>query len=193
VTRVAGLVLAAGASSRFGSPKALARIDGRPMLEAVLGVARSAGLEPIVVVLGHAAHEIEAGVEWGGARRVRNPDPARGLASSLQVGIDAIAALEPPADAVVVLLGDQPRTSPATIAALVAARGVGRPIVVPAYDGGGGHNPVLLERAAFGLAAEAVGDRGLGPVLDAHPELVGHLALAGTNPDIDTPADLDRV
>jgi molybdenum cofactor cytidylyltransferase len=193
VSRVAGLVLAAGSASRFGSPKALALIDGRPMLEHVVGVALAAGLEPIVVVLGVAAETIEPAVDWRAARVVRNPDPARGLSSSLRVGLDALAADSPRVDAAVILLGDQPRTTPATIAALLAARRADRSIVAPRYAEGGGANPVLLERSAFDLAAATEGDRGLGPLIAARPEIATFVDVPGTNVDVDTPADLARV
>ena len=63
---------------------------------------------------------------------------------------------------------------------------------MPRYDDDAARNPVLLGRSAFGLAAEATGDRGLGPVLAAHPELVREVPVAGSNPDVDTPADLAR-
>jgi len=188
--RSAALILAAGASSRFGSPKALARLDGRPILEHVLDAVREAGIDRIVVVLGQAAEEIEAGVEWVDEQVVRNPDP-RHLSSSLQVGMDAIEALDPPVESVIVALGDQPRTRPEVIhALLVAARGADRPVIVPRYAGGGGANPVLLRRAAFDLVDEASGDQGLGPVLAERADLVLEVAVDGTNPDVDTPGDL---
>ena len=62
--------------------------------------------------------------------------------------------------------------------------------VVPRYVGGGGGNPVLVLRAGWPLVAEASGDRGLGPILAAHPELVAEVELGGSNPDVDTRADL---
>jgi CTP:molybdopterin cytidylyltransferase MocA len=187
---VAALVLAAGASSRFGSPKALAAFEGRPLLEHVLDAVREAGIEEIVVVLGHAAEEIEEGIEWLSERRVRNPDP-RHLASSLQVGIAAIAEIEPPVRGVVIALGDQPLTRPEVIRALVgAARTTDRPVVVPHYADGGGANPVFVRASAFELVDEAVGDRGLGPILAEDPEQVLEVVVSGSNPDVDTPADL---
>jgi CTP:molybdopterin cytidylyltransferase MocA len=190
---VAAVVLAAGAASRFGSPKALARLDGRPILEHVLDAVREAGIEEIVVVLGHHADEIEDGIQWLDERRVRNPDP-RHLSSSLQVGVAAAAALDPPPRAVVIALGDQPRTRPEVIRALLsAARSSGRPVVVPRYAEGGGANPVLLTDEAFELVDEATGDHGLGPVLAANPDLVHEVPVPGSNPDIDTPDDLHRL
>jgi molybdenum cofactor cytidylyltransferase len=188
--RVAAIVLAAGSASRFGSPKALARLDGRPLLEHVVDAVRTAGIEEVVVVLGHAADEIEDGIDWLIERRVRNPDP-RHISSSLQVGLAAIGEIEPPVKAVLVVLGDQPRVRPEVIRSLIsAARSCEEPIVIPRYADGGGSNPILIRADAFDLADEATGDRGLGPLLEAQPELVHEVAVSGSNPDIDTPEDL---
>lgn len=188
--KIGAVVLAAGASTRFGSPKALARLDGRPILEHVLDVIHEAGIEDIVVVLGHAADEIEEQVSWLDERIVRNPDP-RFLSSSIQVGLDAAAEFDPPVDAAVIVLGDQPRTRSGVIRALVAAaRTSDRAVVAPRYAEGGGANPLLLREDAFNLADEATGDRGLGPLLAERPDLVTWVDVPGGNPDIDTPADL---
>jgi molybdenum cofactor cytidylyltransferase len=192
--RIAGLILAAGAATRFGSPKALAVLEGRPLLQHVLDAAAATVLEPVVVVLGRAWAEIEAGIRWRRENRVRNPDPGLGLASSLRIGLVTVAGLRPPVDAVVILLGDQPRVRPDVIAALLG-RGVSsdRPIVVPRYAGGGGPNPAVVLRSAFDLAAELDGDHGLGPLIAARPDLVAVVDVPGTNPDVDTPADLTRL
>ena len=191
--RVAAVVLAAGAASRFGSPKALARLNGRPILEHVLDAVREAGIGEVIVVLGHYADEVEEGIDWLDEQLVRNPDP-RHLSSSLQVGIDAVAALDPPVRAAVIVLGDQPRTRPEVIRALLAAAKTGdRPIVIPRYADGGGANPVVLMADAFELVDDATGDRGLGPVLASDPDLVIEVPVTGSNPDIDTPDDLARL
>ena len=184
------LVLAAGAGSRFGGGKLLASIDGRPVLQHVLDTLADAGLADVVVVLGNDAGAVESAMTWRDERRVINPAPDRGLSSSLQVGFGAVG---PDAGSVLVALGDQPLVGADVIRSLLdAPQQDGRPIVVPAYADDGGRNPVLLYRPAFSLVAEAAGDRGLGPVLAAHPELVTEVAVAGTNPDVDTPADLAR-
>jgi molybdenum cofactor cytidylyltransferase len=191
--RIGAVVLAAGASTRFGSPKALAELDGRPILEHVLDAVREAGIEEIVVVLGHAADEIEDGIEWLDERIVRNPDP-REMSSSLQIGVDAIADADPPVQAALLVLGDQPRTRPAVIRALIAAaRTSPLSVMSPSYADGGGANPILLRRDAFDLVDETSGDRGLGPVLEARPELVLEVLVPGGNPDIDTPGDLEAL
>ena len=187
---ITAVVLAAGAGSRFGGGKLLAWLAGRPVLQHVLDRLAEADLGEVVVVLGDDGDAVEQAIDWRRERRVRNPDPGRGLSSSLRIGIDA---LDDAFEGALIVLGDQPLISAATIRALLAAPpGDARPIVVPAYAGDGGRNPVLLGRDAFDLVAEATGDRGLGPVIAAHPELVLEVpvdAPAG-NPDIDTRADL---
>jgi molybdenum cofactor cytidylyltransferase len=185
-----GLVLAAGAASRFGGGKLLATIGGRPVLQHVLDALAQAGVGEVVVVLGDDAGAIERAITWRDEARVVNPDPGRGLASSLQVGFEAVPAT---AAAVLVALGDQPLVSAEVIGALLAAPARrGRPITIPVYEDERGRNPVLVRRPAFGLVAEATGDRGLGPVLAAHPDLVAEIPVAGTNPDVDTTDDLAR-
>ncbi len=188
--RVAAVVLAAGAGSRFGGGKLLAPLDGRPILQHVLDRLTVAGLDDVVVVVGDDADAVERAIDAGGARLVRNPEPARGLSSSLQVGI---GELDESVEAALIVLGDQPRLPARAVRALLDA-GVTdeRPIVVPVYDGDLGRNPVLVGRAAFALVDETTGDRGLGPLIEAHRELVRELPIRveGGNPDVDTRADL---
>ncbi|MGK2850147.1 MAG: nucleotidyltransferase family protein, partial [Candidatus Limnocylindrales bacterium] len=187
------VVLAAGAGSRFGGGKLLASLGGRPVLRHVLDRLAEAGLDDVIVVLGDDADAIEAAIAWREERRVRNPDPARGLSSSLRLGIAAVA---PGIRAVLIVLGDQPKVSAAAIRALLDAGVTAeRPIAAPVYVGDGGRNPVLLGREAFALVEAAEGDRGLGPIIAAHPELVREVPMPPDvapdgNPDIDTRADL---
>jgi CTP:molybdopterin cytidylyltransferase MocA/SAM-dependent methyltransferase len=186
---VTAVVLAAGAGSRFGGGKLLAALEGRPILQHVLDRLAGSGVDDVVVVLGADADEIERVIEWRGERRVRNPSPSRGLASSLQVGV---AAVGDAADAALIVLGDQPRLPARAIRALLDAQiDDTQPIAVPVYGTNAGRNPVLLGRSAFPLVEEASGDHGLGPLLAEHPELVREIAIRveGGNPDVDTKAD----
>src|SRR5918998_2119280 len=112
---VGGLVLAAGEGRRFGGTKQLAPFRGRPLLEHAL--AAVAGLSPRVVVLGHAAEEIAAAVDLQGARPVVCAGWREGQAASLRCGLAAVAG----ADAVLVVLGDQPGITAAAVAAVAAA------------------------------------------------------------------------
>lgn len=194
--RVAGVILAAGAGSRFGGAKLLAAIDGAPILARVAESARAGGLEPLIVVVGPDLEEQGPALGLGSDELVGNPEPERGLSSSVRIALATAAAAEPPVEAVVVLLGDQPLVRPATIGRLVEAlESAPQSIVaaVPRYAEGGSPNPVALRRAGFELAAETDGDRGLGPVLEAHRGVVIDVQLPGSNPDVDTTADLAAV
>lgn len=188
----AAVVLAAGAGSRFGGGKLRAAIGGRPILAHVVDAARAAGLEPIVVVVPPGG-ELDD-LDLGAVRRTVNPNPAEGLSSSVRLGLRALAG-DPAVEAAVILPGDQPLVRPAVIGDLLAAAAEtpATPFVVARHRVGASPNPVLARRSAWRLADELTGDRGFGPVLGAHPELVRFIDVEGENPDIDTPSDLERL
>ncbi|HEX5467340.1 MAG TPA: NTP transferase domain-containing protein [Candidatus Limnocylindrales bacterium] len=186
--RVGAVVLAAGAAKRFGGEKLLAPLQDRPVLQHVLDTLATIGLGEVVVVLGSGARAVEAGIVWHGERIVRNPHPEQGLSSSLRTGI---AALGVGRQAALIVLGDQPDLQADVIRALLTAETTARrPIVVPAYDHGGGRNPVLIRRSGWPWIETLRGDRGLGIWLAEHPEEVLEVPVEGLNPDVDTPADL---
>jgi len=189
--RVVALVLAAGAASRFGGDKLAARLGGQSLLDHVLARLRSVPLSEIVVVT-RPDRPIR---RQEGLRVVVNPSQDEGLSSSVRAGVAAIQVMAgPPVDVVVIALADQPRIDPDVVRRLLeAAKGDDRPIVVPAYDGDDGRNPVVLGRSGFALVDGLSGDRGLGAVIEAHPELVLVVPVSGANPDVDTPADLARL
>ena len=164
----------------------LADVNGRPMLQHVLDLAAAAELDPVVVVVGDDVEEIDRAMQWRAERRVRNPDPGRGLSSSVALGLAALAE----ADRVLVLLGDQPflRAENVRVITEVPVDSM-RPIVVPRYGGVPG-NPVLLEREARALAAALEGDRGMSQLFSAYPDRVRHVDLPGNNVDIDVVGDL---
>lgn len=189
VPRVAGLVLAAGAARRFGAPKQLAELDGRPLLEhALAAMAAVPALVRVAVTLGAGAEAIVARVDLHGAEPVVVPDWEEGQAASLRAGV---AALAPDADAIVVTLGDQPLLSPATIARVAAAAATdGRP--ARATFGGVPGHPVLLTRPLFAAVAELRGDAGARGLLEAAG--VREIPCGEESVrDVDTPAQLDAL
>ena len=160
--RFGAVILAAGAGSRFGGRKLLTPLDGRPLLDHVLDAVRSIGPAETVVVLGHEADDVVASISWSGERRVVNPEPDRGLSSSLQVGFAALGdgTGRDELDGVFVVLGDQPLVDPAVFRALAQAEvRAGTAFVAPRYHAGGA-NPVLVLRPGRPWIAEATGRSG---------------------------------
>jgi CTP:molybdopterin cytidylyltransferase MocA len=191
--RVAGLVLAAGGGSRYGSPKALVRLRGRLLVERAADLLAAGGCDPVVVVLGAAADQVLAAARLPrtGVRTVVNPDWPTGMGSSLRVGLAAVPA---EAEAVVVTLVDTPGLGPESVRRLVAAGGPDG-AAQASYGGRRGH-PVLLGRTVITeVAAAATGDRGAGPWLAAHPERVRLVPCDGTGDPraVDVPDDLAAV
>jgi len=191
--RVAGLVLAAGGGSRYGSPKALVRLRGRLLVERAAELLAAGGCDPVVVVLGAAADQVLAAARLPrtGVRTVVNPDWPTGMGSSLRVGLAAVPAA---AEAVVITLVDTPGLGPESVRRLVAAGGPDG-AAQATYGGRRGH-PVLLGRTVIAeVAAAATGDRGAGPWLAAHPERVRLVPCDGTGDprDVDVPDDLAAV
>jgi CTP:molybdopterin cytidylyltransferase MocA len=180
------VILAAGESRRFGSPKQLAMLGDRTLLEHVLELAWRIGLRPVVAVvpiwLSRPA-SADAGVSW-----VRNAHPERGLSHSLRLGL---GALPPHVTGTMILLGDQPLVEEAHLRAILAARGQ-RPIIATLSQGLA-MPPLLLERAAFALADSLSGDVGLRGLLREQGDRVTGIAPAQPTSDVDVPDDLDRL
>lgn len=189
-TGIAAVVLAAGASTRFGRPKQLARFGGKPLLQHVLERLAEAKIEEVVLVLGPHAETILSEIPIGGARAVINPRSAEGLSRSLQVGLEA---LRPEAAGALILLADQPSVSAETLSQLIEAHGREHPAaVVPIYNGFRG-NPVLLDRSLFAEVMKIEGDVGCRAIFGNHPGEILKLPVAdpGVLADIDTPEDLE--
>lgn len=179
---VAAVILAAGAGTRFGRPKADVRVGSRTLLGVAVDAATAAGLDPVIAVVPPGVSAPAA------ARTVTNDRPSAGLSRSLQLGL---AAAGSEAEAAVVLLADQPTVGAALIARLVGARG--RTPLVATRGGDVLGPPVLLEREAFGLADSLSGDVGLRDLLRRpHTELTA-VDVGAPMPDVDTPADLERM
>jgi molybdenum cofactor cytidylyltransferase len=184
---IGGLVLAAGAATRFGAPKQLAELDGVPLLEHALRAIMAAPVGRVVVVLGSGADEITAGVDLHGAEPLVCSRWDEGQSASLACGLGALEGCE----AVVVTLGDQPRISPDAIRRVIAARN-GAAAVRATYGGNPGH-PVLLEHELFGPLRDVSGDKGARNLLmSVHVHDVACDDLGGGE-DVDTPAELDAL
>lgn len=185
---VAGLVLAAGASSRLGQPKQLLPYKGTVMLDYVVQQFQNcSGLDELVVVLGANADDVRPKVNFGHARTVVNPATGQGCSASYRVGIDAC---DPKVEAIVVLLGDQPGVQTETVGKVVDAwRNRGGRIVLANYQGKKGH-PMLFARELFEQMKELHGDKAVWKMVDQHPNWVVDVAIDSPAPkDINTLED----
>ena len=189
-TGVSAIVLAAGAGSRFGGGKLLARLGGQPLIQAVLDNLREAPVDEVIVVVGADAERLREVCERYGARTVTNKVWEQGQATSVLAGLRACGGL-----AAVVLLGDQPFVGAQAVERLVAAFAEGARVAVATY-GGKRRNPVLFSREVWPLLeAELAGDEGARSVLRRHPGLVVEVPCEGVGDpvDVDTREDLRRL
>jgi molybdenum cofactor cytidylyltransferase len=186
--KIAGLVLAAGRSTRMGGPnKLLEPLLGRPMVRHAAAAALGAGLSEVIVVTGHQGTALEAALSGLPVRFAPNPDYAEGLSTSLRAGL---AALSRDIDGVVVLLGDMPGVTAPLVRRIAEAfePETGAHIVTPARGGRRG-NPVLWGRRFFPDLARVEGDVGGRHLLELHPEAVREVEAEddGALIDVDTP------
>lgn len=189
---VSGLILGAGASTRFGRPKQLLPFNGTTLLGWACGqAAQATGLDEVIVVLGRAADEIRQQVDFGSAKVVENPVYGEGCASSYRAGI---SALDPSCEAMMILLGDQPGIEPQIINRVADEwrQDDGR-ILLASYRGRKGH-PMLFARPFFDKLVGLHGDKAAWKLVDANADLVREVAFDLPFPeDIDTLEDFERL
>ncbi|MGH2827733.1 MAG: nucleotidyltransferase family protein [Actinomycetota bacterium] len=186
---ITAVVLAAGSSTRMGRPKQLLELDGKPMLQHTVDLVAER-FEDVVLVLGHKADAIARALELPPkVRVVRNPDYESGQASSVKVGIAAVAS---ESEAAAVFLGDQPGMSSALVDEVIAAlRNSSAPVVRPGSRDAPGH-PVLVRRESFDHWAQLTGDEGARSLMRGSD--VHFVATSSPLPDdVDTPEDYERI
>lgn len=186
--RTGCIILAAGSSSRLGEPKQLVRLQGETLLERAVRVAGEAGCAPIVVVLGAGADEILRGCDLAGAETVLHPDWAQGMASSLRVGV---AALADRVEAVIVMTCDQPAVTPEHLRELMLVCGreaqLERVAIASSYAGRNGV-PACFPGRMIQQLLRLEGDEGARALLMNAPAV----PLPGGDMDVDTPESLAR-
>lgn len=187
---ISAIVLAAGAGSRFGGTKQVARVRGKPLAQHAIDAATDAGVDEVVVVLGHDAERVLAALDLpASARVVVNSEHASGMASSLAAGLGATDASS---DAAVVLLADTPGIRSDHVRSLATAfLDAGARILRIRFRDGPG--PALIARSEWDRATALTGDVGARALFDATPGDVRWIAFDEDSPvDVDTPEDLER-
>jgi molybdenum cofactor cytidylyltransferase len=179
---VTGLVLAAGGSRRFGSPKQLLPYGDATLLDHVLATARDCDFDQLLCVIGGSAGEIRRRVDLNGATVVENQSFGEGCSSSIAASLTAV---DPEADVLVLMLADQPGVTAATVQTLIDRRGEAK-LAACAYENGRGH-PLAFAREMFDELAVLHGDRGVWKLLDRQAGEVADVPIPGPIPrDVDT-------
>jgi molybdenum cofactor cytidylyltransferase len=162
---VSGLVLAAGTSSRLGQPKQLLPFGDTTLLGHVVREARAASaLDEVIVVIGSAADEVRRRVDLQGARVVENPGFGEGCSASYRTGLGIV---DPRAEAVAILLGDQPGVDHEVIDTVVDEwRRTREGIMLASYQGREGH-PLIFASSLFERLAALQGDKAAWKIVDA--------------------------
>jgi molybdenum cofactor cytidylyltransferase len=188
--RCGAVILAAGASSRMGSPKQLLTLEGQTLLVRTVEAALASPVWPVVVVLGAQAEMIGPTLAPYPVLVAENPAWPEGMASSLRVGIGMLQQFSRRLEAAVVLLCDQPALTAGTIELLLQAQvDSGRTMVAARYAGRLGA-PALFLREHFGSLAALTGETGARDLLKAQPGRVTAVDLPELAVDLDTPQDL---
>lgn len=187
----AGVILAAGSSSRYGELKQLLDWKGKPFVRHVAETALRAGLEPVVVVTGFRHAEIESQLRDLPVNLVRNPEFEQGQSASVKKGI---SALPNNAGSAIFLLADQPQIPEEVIRALIESHASERQsILAPLVLEERRANPVLFDRATFPDLMQLTGDIGGRAIFDKHP--VSYLPWHDDILifDVDKPEDYERL
>jgi molybdenum cofactor cytidylyltransferase len=190
---VGAVVLAAGSSSRMGSPKQTLQYRGESLLRRAALAALGAGCRPVIVVTGANAELSRRELDGLDVREVLNPLWETGMASSVRAGVEGLLSEDADVDAAVLLLCDQPHVTVDIISGLVAAHcATGRGVVASTYGGSFGV-PALFGRALFDELAQLEGVAGAKQVIKRYASEAHFLPFPCGEVDVDTPDDFSRL
>ena len=190
---VGAVILAAGSSSRMGSPKQTLQFRGESLLRRAALAALGAGCHPVIVVTGAYAELSRRELDGLDVREVLNTHWETGMASSVQAGVEGLVSADADAEAAVFMLCDQPHVTADVISGLVAAhRATGRPVIASTYGGSIGV-PALFSRTLFAELTRLDGRSGAKEIIKRHASEAHFLPFRGGEVDVDTPDDFSRL
>lgn len=184
------IVLAAGTASRFGSTKQLALFDGEPLVRHSIRIAEAACGTHTVLVVGHDWQRVHAACAPLSGFLVRNEAYASGMASSIAAGVRAVAGV---ADAVLLLLADQPGIGAADLGRLIAASDRSQDLIACSSYAGAIGPPAIFPATCFAELVALRGDRGARQLLQIHADRLVRVPCEAAADDVDTPDDISRI
>jgi molybdenum cofactor cytidylyltransferase len=186
------IVLAAGSSSRLGTPKQLLAVGGQNLVQHAVSVALSSRIGPVLVVTGANRKAVEANLEDMDVQLAYNPDWQEGMGASIRWGTQVALGLYPETDGLLFMVCDQPHIQPQVLRALLERqRESGKPIVTSSYEGVRG-TPALYHASLFAELKTMQGDSGARPLLQKHGDDIVTVPFEQGRTDIDTHADYER-
>ena len=187
---IAGVILAAGGSTRFGTTKQLLDWRGKPLVTHTVETALAGGLSPVILVTGADQENVTLAVKGLPVKCVHNPDWEQGQSSSVRTGIES---LPPQVGGAIFLLADQPYTPPELILQLVKEHTINRISIIYPEVNGKRANPVLFDREIFLDLAKLTGDIGGRALFDSYKTRSVNWENDLILRDIDTPEDYEKL
>lgn len=193
MSSIGGVILAAGASTRLGTPKQLLDYQGCSLIRRVATTAIASLAEPVIVVLGANAVQIQPELRDLETQVVINPQWMDGISTSIHIGIEALLAVKPDVEAAVLLVCDQPFISPTLINQLITTYQQAHPrIIASAYAGVVGV-PALFDHTLFPALMSLSGDRGAKQIMQQYSQFTQTIPYPEAAFDIDTFADYTQL
>lgn len=190
---IGAVILAAGSSSRMGSPKQILQYRGESLLRRAALAAIEAQCSPVIVVTGANADAVRHAFDGLEVTEAKNGEWETGLASSIRAGIEGLVAADANVSAAVLILADQPHVHPEVIARLIETHEVsGRAVVSSLYASTTGV-PALFARSLFSELAQLHGTAGAKQVIESHSADAAFISFEQGAIDIDTREDFARL
>ena len=192
-TKIGAIILAAGGSTRMGSPKQLLKFEGTTLLRRAVSSAMDAGCDPVIVVTGSASEEVRGELDGLDVHEIFNAEWQTGMASSIKVGIGEIKRADPEVGAVVIMVCDQPHVTAELMRLLIAAHRARTKSIVASKYGEDFGVPALFDKKHLDELNELEGDRGAKAIIKKHAEDAEFVDFPEGVIDVDTPDDLRRL
>ncbi|MCC5636883.1 nucleotidyltransferase family protein [Nostoc sp. CHAB 5844] len=187
------IVLAAGASTRMGTPKQLLKYGKQSLINYIVEVAIASVCHPIIVVLGAYAERIQPEIDLLPVHIVENPLWHQGMSTSIRLGVEALNVINPDAEAVIIMLCDQPLVSTQLVNQLLKVYQTNHQLIVASEYGSTVGVPALFHRALFAKLTNLSGVAGAKQIIKNYAQEVLAIPFPEGLIDLDTPQDYEQL